>query len=180
MSDLGESPVTTNTTRVVPHSTTAKIMHWGFIAVFIYALTKQLDEVEELEDFSLLHYEMAFASIFLVLVLGRFFYMRATRPTALPADTPRRMMLAARAVHLAMYTCLGMVAVTGLAIGGLYMHEIKSGFVMDAALLFHEIFINTTYFLILAHIAAAVYHRRKNDGIWSSMVPWIWKEKPGG
>ena len=48
--------------RVSPHSFAAKAMHWGFIGVFVFAVTKQLDEVVELEDFSLLQYEMAFAS----------------------------------------------------------------------------------------------------------------------
>ena len=50
------------------HSLTAKVWHWGFIVVFIYALTKQLDEVEELEDLELLEAEMIFASIFLVIL----------------------------------------------------------------------------------------------------------------
>ena len=80
---------TQNSEEVRPHGRIAKILHWGFIAVFIYALTKQLDEVEELEDFSLVQYEMAFASIFLVLLFARFVYMQSTRPTALPGNTPR-------------------------------------------------------------------------------------------
>ena len=38
-----------STDTVSPHGLTARVLHWGFIAVFVYALTKQLDEVEELE-----------------------------------------------------------------------------------------------------------------------------------
>lgn len=67
---------------VSPHSFTAKVIHWGFIGVFAYALSKQLDELEELEDFSLLHYEMAFAAVFLGLLIARFVFMHPTRPTA--------------------------------------------------------------------------------------------------
>jgi len=37
--------------------------------------------------------------------------------------------------------------------------------------------VNVSYVLILGHIGAAIYHRRKGDGIWSAMVP-VWKE-PG-
>ena len=160
---------------VRPHGRTARILHWGFIVVFIYALTKQLDEVEELEDFALLQYEMAFASVFLLLLIIRFVYMRA-RPTAMPEDTPRRDRLLARAVHIGMYAGLSLVAVTGLCIGALYWSGIKSGVAMEGVLLLHEIAVNTSYFLIAGHIAAALWHRRKRDGIWDSMVP-VWKEE---
>ena len=164
-----------NERRIESHSKTARWLHWGFIGVFIFALTKQLDEVEELEDMALLQYEMAFAAAFLTLLLVRFFYMRRTRPTVLPSATPKHIRLLARAVHVAMYVCLAMIAVTGLTIGGLYWAGIKSGDLMEVVLIAHEFFVNTTYFLILGHVAAAIFHRRRNDGIWSSMVP-VWKE----
>ncbi len=179
MSAIAETSGETSSATVSPHSLTARVLHWGFIGVFAYALTKQLDDVEELEDFSLLQYEMAFASVFLILLLARFLYMRSTRPTALPSDTPRLKKLMAKSVHLAMYASLSMIAVTGLAIGGLYWSGIKYGAAMDIALVMHEIFVHGSYFLILLHVAAAIYHRRKADGIWGSMVPYFWKEKPG-
>ena len=61
-----------------PFSTTAKLVHWGFLVVFIYALTKQIDEVEELEDAVLLQSEMIFASIFLILlhIAGAIYHRR--------------------------------------------------------------------------------------------------------
>ena len=74
-----------------------------------------------------------------------------------------------------MYAGLFLVAATGLTIGGLYWAGIKSGSAMEAALLLHEIAINTSYFLILGHVVAAIFHRRKRDGIWNAMVP-VWKE----
>ena len=57
--------------KVQPHSLAAKSLPWGFIVVFLYALSKQLDEVEELEAPGLLQYEMAFAVVFLLLVGAR-------------------------------------------------------------------------------------------------------------
>ena len=151
-------------------------MHWGFIAVFIYALTKQLDEVEELEDLTLLQNEMLFATGFLVLLIARFTFMHRTRPTALPADTPKKQWYLARAVHLAMYAGLSLIAISGLAIGGLYGAGIKSGLAMEAALMVHEIAVNGSYFLIAGHVAAALYHHHQADGIWDAMVPF-WKER---
>lgn len=157
------------------HSLTAKFIHWGFIAVFVYALTKQVDDVEELEDFSLLQFEMAFASIFLILLVTRYIYMHSTLPTMLSTDTSNAIRLMARSAHLAMYISLSMIAVSGLMIGGLYWSGIKSGGAMDIALWLHEISVNASFFLIGLHILAAIYHRLENDGIWSSMVPF-WKE----
>ncbi len=156
---------------VRPHGLTAKVFHWGFIGVFVYALTKQLDEVEELEDLSLLHYEMAFASVFLLLLIVRFVFMQSTRPSALPDETPASVRRLARTVHLAMYASLSLIAVTGLTIGGLYWSGAKTGVAIELALILHEIAVNVSYALIIGHVAAAIYHRRKQDGIWNAMVP---------
>ena len=160
-----------------PHGRAAKIFHWGFLGLFIFALTKQLDEVEELEDFALLQYELVFASIFLAVLALRFFYMQLTRPTALSESTPTNTKRLARAVHLAMYAAIASIALSGLWIGGLYWNGIKSGTWMDAALIWHEIAVISTYWLIAGHVGAAIYHRRQADGIWNAMVPF-WREHP--
>lgn len=161
---------------IAKHGRVAKVLHWGFTVLFIYALTKQLDEVDELEDVALLFNEMVFATIFLAVLFVRLIYMRFTRPTALPLNTPRRTLLMAKSVHLGMYVSLSMIAVTGLVIGGLYSSGIKEGSQMNIALVAHEVFIQLSYLLILLHVGAAIYHRRKGDGIWSAMVPFFWKE----
>ena len=158
------------------HSLIAKIIHWGFIGVFIYALIKQIDDVEQLEDFSLLQFEMVFATIFLALLIARYLYMRFTLPTVLPSNTPKLKRLAARSVHIGMYVSLSMIAVTGLVIGGLYWSGTKDGLVMNIVIGMHEISVTASYLLIGLHIAASIYHRIKKDGIWASMVPF-WKEK---
>lgn len=162
---------------LAPHSRTAKILHWGFILVFAYGLAKQLDEVEELEDFALLQNEMLFASVFLFVLFARFAYMRATRPTALPKTTDQRTQRWARVVHLAMYASLALIAVSGLCIGGLYWSGTKTGLVMDIALVAHEIAVHGSYLLIAGHVGAALWHRNQRDGIWNAMVP-IWQETP--
>ena len=161
-------------TQLTPHSFAAKFSHWGFIVIYVYALAKQFDEVEELEDPRLLQAEMIFAGIFLVLLIARFIFMQSTRPSALP-KTPKRDRLLARIVHLAMYFGLAVVALTRLIIGGLYESGTKDGRIMELALLVHEIAVNTSYLLIIVHVMAALYHRSKRDGIWGTMVPF-WKE----
>ena len=166
--------------RVAPHSLAARIAHWGFLVVFAYALSKQLDEVEELEDAALLEAEMIFASVFLLLVIARFLFMRLTRPTVLGEDAPLHVRRLVRAVHLGLYLCLGGIAATGLAIGALYGADVKTGFALDAALVAHELFVISTYWLIALHVAGAVYHRRRRDGIWDAMVPFWREEKASG
>ncbi len=158
------------------HTLAAKSIHWGFIVVFVYALTKQLDEVDELEDFSLLQFEMVFATIFLVLLIARFIFMQLTQPTVLPSNSPKLERRLARIVHLAMYLTLFLIPTTGMVIGSLYWSGTKNGSAMEFWLLLHEISVNSCYFLIGSHIIAAVYHRQKGDGIWNAMVP-IWKER---
>ena len=156
-----------------PHGPAAKTLHWGFIAVFLYALSKQLDDLEELADRALLQYEMVFASAFLVLLVARFWYMRTRNASALPAAAPKRIRIASQIVHLGMYFCLAMIPLTGLGIGGLYWSGIQAGDWMAGLLLAHEIFANTALFLICAHIAAAFYHRKCRDVVWNSMVPFL-------
>ncbi len=154
---------------------TAKILHWGFIGVFLYALTKQLDNVEQLEEYSLLQFEMVFASVFLVLLIARFIYMHLTRPSALPENTSQIIKRFARGAHLTMYASLSMIAISGLMIGALYGYGIKSGLTMNIVIGLHELSVTTSYLVIGLHIGAAIFHRLTRDGIWSSMVP-IWKE----
>ncbi len=119
---------------------------------------------------------MVFAAIFLALLIFRYVYMHSTRPTAMPVDTPPHIWRLARSVRTGMYVSLSLIPVTGLVIGGLYWSGTKSGAVKDSMLLLHEIAVNTSYFLILGHVAAAIHHRWKGDGIWNFMVP-VWKER---
>lgn len=156
-----------------PHSRTAQFFHWGFLVLFLVALVKQIDEVEELEDFALLQYEIVFATIFLLVLLVRFIYMRVTRPTALPDTIEPKIRYLARAVHIGMYLSLSLIAVTGLAIGVLFWQGQKTGTVLEFTLITHELFVIATYWLIGAHVLGALYHRRLGDGIWDSMVPFL-------
>lgn len=162
--------------QVRQHGVIARVFHWGFIVVFIYALTKQLDSVDQLADAALLRFEMLFAIGFLLLLAVRFAYMRLTMPTVLPVTAPPKMKRMAKIGHLAMYSSLAMIAISGLMIGGVYAHGTPDGVAMTIALFLHEVSVLATYLAIALHIAAALYHRLKGDGIWTAMVP-IWKER---
>lgn len=178
MTDTAIMPPPTDSIRH-KHGLIAKTMHWGFVAVFAYAIAKQLDAVSQLADPALLRFEIVFATAFLILLGVRFFYMRAVGATALPDSTPKLLKQAAHLGHLAIYGAVGMIALSGLGIGGLYALGITAGPLMGLVIGLHEVSVTVSYILIAGHVLAALFHRFKGDGVWSSMVP-VWRERPKG
>ena len=158
------------------YSTVAKIFHWGFVLVFLYGIYKQVDELEELADNSLLRFELVFATVFAFLLVVRFVYMKTTQTSALPSNTSNLQKIAAKIVHNGMYACLASIVTSGILIGILYWANIKNGFVIESVISVHETSFTLIYGLIAIHIIAAIYHRFLQDGVWNSMVP-IWKEQ---
>ena len=157
-------------------SSIAKFMHWGFVLLFIYGLLKQIDELNQLEDKAILQFEVIFATVFVLLLLIRFIYMKTTQKSSLPDSTPKSQLLAARVVHYGMYACLALIPLTGLLIGLLFWLGFEDGFLINTVVEVHEFSVSVIYWLIGLHILAAIFHRLKNDGVWSSMVPFL-KEK---
>ena len=153
------------------YSFMARCMHWMFIGVFAYGVVNQVDEIGELDSSYRLIWEMVFTMIFLSLLLFRCIYMRSARATMPQLDMPKNLILLARTVHLGMYASLALIAVNGLIIGGLYYSGIKDGLMLEGVLLSHEVFFWTSVNLMSLHIAGAIYHRFRGDGVWSAMVP---------
>mgnify|MGYP001187916918 FL=1 len=158
------------------YSFLAKFFHWGFVLLFGYGIIKQVDNIEQLEDISLLKFEIMFASIFLFFLILRFIYMKKTQPTSLPEETPKSQKFAAKLVHYSMYLCLVSICISGLMIGLFFWLGFKNGLVIEFIILIHENSISIIYYLIAIHIIAALYHRFRSDGVWNSMVP-LWQEK---
>ena len=158
------------------YSLFAKFWHWGFVLLFIYGVAKQVDEIQQLEDLFFFQFEIVFALLFLFLLAIRFVYMSKTQETSLPDDTSKIQKIAARTVHLGMYTTLAGTAITGLLIGFFYWLGFRQGLFIDFLTAIHSFVVNTVYWLVGIHIVAAIYHRLKKDGVWNSMVPFF-KEK---
>ena len=153
----------------------AKIFHWGFVVLFLYGILKQVDDISELADIALLKFELLFAFILIVLLAARFTYMTKTQTSSLPKETSALQKLLAKLVHLAMYLALASIALSGILIGVLYWMGIKSGLLIGLVVNVHEMSVTACYWLIGLHVAAALFHRFKNDGVWNSMVP-VWRE----
>jgi len=158
------------------HSVLAKIFHWGFVVLFLYGILKQVDDISELADIALLRFELLFAFVLIVLLAARFTYMTKTQTSSLPKETSALQKLLARLVHLAMYLALASIALSGILIGVLYWIGIKSGLFIALVVNVYELSVTACYWQIGIHVAAAFFHRFKNDGVWSSMVP-VWRER---
>ena len=156
------------------HTTLAKFIHWTFTLLYAYGIFKQVDDLTQLEDASLLNFEIMFATIFLIIVLIRYFYMKDT-PTLLGAheDVPKGHLFIAKTVHRLVYFSLIMLPTTGLLIAGLF--NLGMGGV-EIAIALHEFSAFLSYIVIALHIGASVYSRFKGEGLWNAMIP-VWKEK---
>ncbi len=155
------------------HTFLAKLIHWTFIPLYSYGIFKQVDDLNELEDSSLLNFEIIFATVFLIIVLLRYFYMKDT-PTLLGSHNSAHKghLFIAKTVHSLVYFSLIMLPATGLIIAGLFSLGIEG---VEVAIAIHEISAFLSYIVIALHVGAALYSRFKGEGLWNSMVP-IWQE----
>ena len=154
------------------HTRLAKFIHWSFIVLYVYGIVKQVDDISDLEDSKLLIFEVTFASVFLSIVIGRYFYMRKVETMhASTVPVHRVHMFIAKTVHLSMYVVLILLPLSGLAIAFLFNQGIKDGPMQLVALSVHEFAATASYVLIAIHVSAAIYSRIKGEGVWSSMVP---------
>ena len=161
------------------HTKFAKFIHWTFILLYLYGIVKQVNELEDLEENQLLLFEIAFATVFLIIVILRYSYMRRFK-TFQGATEPVHIVhyYFARIVHRAMYACFILLPLTGLIIAGLYTQGYTENAtpdeeqtIMDIVLDLHGAVADLSYMLIILHIGAAIYSRIKGEGVWSSMVP---------
>ena len=153
------------------YTLTAKIFHWSFVILFAYGISKQIDNINQLEDLALLKFEIAFALLFILFLVARLVYMKRTQKSSLPPDTPMVQKALAKAVHYGMYIGMISIALSGLVIGSLYWLGLKSGIIIETIIGWHEVSVSIVYWLVGLHLIGAVYHRFKNDGVWESMTP---------
>ena len=159
------------------YTLTAKIFHWSFVILFAYGISKQIDNINQLEDLALLKFEIAFALLFILFLVARFVYMKRTQKSSLPPDTPMVQKALAKAVHYGMYIGMISIALSGLVIGSLYWLGLKSGIIIETIIGWHEVSVSIVYWLVGLHLIGAIYHRFKNDGVWEAMTPSLKREK---
>ena len=158
------------------YSKLAKFFHWIFVILFVYGVAKQVEDINQLEDIAFFRFEIIFAIFFLFLLIVRLIYMKTFQKTSIPKETPKVQKIAAKIIHNGMYILLSGTAVSGLLIGLVFWLGHKNSLLIEMIINIHEILINLLYWFVGIHIFAAIFHRIKSDGVWSSMVPFF-KEK---
>ena len=155
------------------HTRLAKTIHWTFSILYAYGIFKQVEDLEQLEDASLLNFEIFFAIVFLVIVMLRFFYMKDAK-TLLGAhdEIHKGHLFIAKATHRLVYFSLIMLPTTGLLIAGILNAGVPG---MEIAIALHELSAFLSYITIGIHVAASLYSRYKGEGVWNAMVP-VWRE----
>jgi len=155
------------------HTFLAKTIHWTFSILYAYGIFKQVDDLDQLEDPSLLNFEILFALIFLVIVMLRFLYMKDVK-TLLGShyEIHKGHLFIAKATHRLLYFSLIMLPTTCLLIAGMFNSGTPG---MRIAISLHEFAAFLSYITIGIHVAASLYSRFKVEGIWNAMVP-IWQE----
>ena len=135
------------------HTTLAKFIHWTFTLLYAYGIFKQVDDLTELEDASLLNFEIMFAIIFLILVLVRYFYMKDT-PALLGSndEVPKGHLFIAKTVHRLVYFFI-MLPTTGLIIAGVFNLGIGG---IEIAIAIHEFSAFLSYAVIALHVGASL------------------------
>ena len=151
------------------HTSLGKFIHWTFTLLYTYGILKQVDDLSELEDPSLLNFEIIFAIIFLILVLVRYFYMKDT-PALLGAheDMSKGHLFIAKSVHRLVYFSLIMLPLSGLIIAGIFNLGMRD---LEIAIAVHEFSAFLSYVVITLHVGASLYSRFKGEGMWNAMVP---------
>ena len=152
------------------HSLIAKSLHWIFVVLFGYGVYERIEKKEQSNDLGLLKSEIFFSFIFILL---RFIYVKIAHKTALPSNTPKIQLIAAKFVRISMYFVLSGIAASGLGIGFLFWLGYKNGLFIEIMIWLHELLFSAAVWLISIHILAAIYHRTQNDFVWSSMVPFL-------
>ena len=136
------------------HTPLAKFIHWTFTVLYAYGIFKQVEDLEDLNDVSLLNFEIFFAIVFLIIVLLRYFYMKDA-PTLLGAheDVPKGHLFIAKSVHKLVYFSLIMLPTTGLLIAGLFNLGMAG---IEIAIVIHEISAFLSYIVIALHVGASL------------------------
>jgi cytochrome b561 len=156
-----------------PHGIVAKGLHWatGMLLLFAYVFNGEVTNA--LRDPAAMRSE-AYLGIAILAIFGaRFAWMRYLNNGAsrLPEDAPRWEHLLSRLAHYGLYLSVGAIVASGLSIP---LAQSYAPGMVRAVIEVHEFLTNVTIALIVAHIAAALWHKLiRRDGVWESIgTPW--------
>ena len=158
--------------KVQPHGFVTKGLHWGSALLVAYGYYKGLDSVDQLADPAFLRFEVIFASTLGLVFLARLIWTKAIAGSSrLPSEAPRWEHVASRMVHYGLYASVFAIVLSGLGIAFGYSTPAFGGIFLTAMLGLHDFAVAALPFLLLTHIAGALWHKViRRDGIMESMT----------
>lgn len=165
----------------------SRLFHWLTVLIVLVMIPVGLTMVQEIpkatqDRLFILH--KGLGSVFLVVILLRVCWRIVVPPSPLPATIPSWQRRAAGAVHLGLYALLLVMAVSGyvrVTTGGFPIEWLnalgipplfpKAEGVSKIASGVHAVAKNLLIVLIAVHVAAAIQHGFRRDGILSRMWP---------
>jgi len=160
------------TPQVNAHGFVTKTIHWLSAGLIGYGYLKGLDDVSQLADPALFQFEVIFALLLGALFVFRWFWThKIGGSTRLPADAPKWEHAASRAVHVGLYATVFGIVLSGLAIAFGYATPALGGLFLSAMIGVHEVALALMPFLLLTHIAGALWHKFvRRDAVLDSMT----------
>lgn len=184
MTETIRPPPTTSPAR---YNFVAQLLHWLMAAILIYLiLFSSFEEVSDAEMVSRIKLHAGLGILVVVLALVRWFWRRTRPRPAAITNSPRWQIRAAEAVHYAFYALFLIAPAIGLVLAGLVAYDVSvfgifsiSGWITDSVGAadtvnsFHGFSADVLLALIVAHVAAALYHHFvKHDGLVWRMLPF--------
>jgi cytochrome b561 len=166
----------------------ARIMHWltvllVFLTIPAAVVMLQPGIERSLQDPLFIFHKNVGVVIFILVAL-RLIYRLLNPPPPLPADMPRLQRLAAETNHWALYVLLLVMTISGyvrVTTGGFPLEGLdalgvprflpRSDEIAETAKAVHAVARVPLVLLIALHIAAALFHGFRRDGILARMIP---------
>ena len=164
----------------------SRLFHWGIALLVIWQLLKIFDRISDGEHWvgqTLVPYHISIGVLILVLAVFRAVWAIAQRNNRPVAPPPPMMAFLARAGHLALYACLLLMPLTGIAImvGNGYGLEVfglqlvaggdEIPWMADLGGILHSPLAWLLLLLVIGHAGMAlVHHFVKKDGVLRRML----------
>jgi len=155
-----------------PHGFVTKGIHWLSVLLLGYGYFKGLNSVNQLANPDLLRFEVVFASVLGLLFAFRLFWgQKIGGASRLPDLAPKWEHFASRTVHYGLYVSVFTIVGSGLGIAYAYSSALLGRSSINAMVDLHEASLAILPFLILIHIAGAIWHKIiRRDGVFESMT----------
>ncbi len=164
------------------HGFVTRTIHWLSAGLLIFGYAKGLDDVSQLADPDLFRFEVGFALLLTMIFIIRLLWTKnVAGATRLPDSAPQWERVASRYVHIALYVSVFTITLSGLGIAFGLSSPVLSSLIVAAMSGLHEIALSVLPWLLLLHIAGALWHKLvRRDGVFESIAGQLFAGRRAG